>query len=83
MMSATIAAIILLLAGCCVTVNGCPISESPKGSCCAISGGSEPFKFSPNGISRSGVYNISNFFGDCQSWVYGYTVMLLLGVEAD
>ena len=55
-MSATIA---VILAGCSVVVSGCPIPESPNGSCCDISGGSEPFKFSTNAISRSGVYDIS------------------------
>ena len=67
-----IAVIISLLAGCSVAVSGCPIPESPNVSCCDISGGSEPFKFGPNAISRSGVYNISNFCGDCERWAYGY-----------
>ena len=68
----TYTAIILLLTGCSFVARGCPIPVPLNGSCCETR--SEEFKFSTkfNAISKSRVYNISNFCGDCGHWADGY-----------
>ena len=68
-MTATVAAIItVLLVMCSITVGACPIPGSLNGSCCGIK--SDEFQFSIS--SKSHVYNISNFCGDCEHWANGY-----------
>ena len=57
-MSATI--IILLLF--CSIADGCPIINIVNGSCCEIRSHSFKFLFA----SKSRVYNITNFCGDCE-----------------
>ena len=62
-MGTTFAAIIALLSIVhSVAAGGCPISSPLNGSCCEIRG-NEAFKFSTHIISKSDVYNISNFCG--------------------
>jgi len=67
----SITVIILLLVGCSFTVSGCPIPGSLNGSCCDVRG-NEAFKFSTHIMSKSGVYNVSNFCGECGYWADGY-----------
>ena len=58
------ATIIILLVFCLatVTVDGCPIADTINGTCCEIT--KKAFKFSLS--SKSRVYNITNFCGDCE-----------------
>jgi len=71
-MGTTFAAVIALLCAVySIAVGGCPISSPLDGSCCEIRG-NEAFKFSTHIISKSGVYNISNFCGECGYWADGY-----------
>jgi len=70
-MGAVITVIILLLALCSVVVNCCPIlTSNVNGSCCDIQE-KQIFKFTTY-VSKSRVYNISNFCGNCQHWADGY-----------
>ena len=48
-------------------VDGCPVVVSVNGSCCEIK---NDFKFSLQ--LASGIYNITNFCGNCQSVAQGY-----------
>ena len=50
-------------------VDGCPTACSVNGSCCEITS-IEDFKFSLKRMS--GIYNITNFCGNCKSVVQGY-----------
>ena len=52
-------------------VDGCPVVVSVYGSCCDIKS-NDDFKFSLQPASMSGVYNITNFCGDCKSVAQGY-----------
>jgi len=65
-MSTTI--ILLTVVGYSVVAKSCPIPGSVNGSCCGIT--SEEFQFSIS--SKSRIYNISNFCGDCSLWAEGY-----------
>ena len=60
--------IILLALSFVAIVGGCPIVTSVNGSYCGIS--SNEFKFST--MVKSGVYNITNFCGDCEQVAEGY-----------
>ena len=51
-------------------VDTCPIVKSINGSCCEVESKSQRFKFST--ISKSHVYNITNFCGDCEAAAEGY-----------
>ena len=51
-----------------VMVDACPMVASINGSCCEIK--SNEFKFSTS--SKSRVYNITNFCGDCEAVAEGY-----------
>ena len=64
------ATIIILLLFCLATVvvDGCPIVSTVNGTCCEIR--SNAFKFST--ISKSRVYNITNFCGYCEEVAEGY-----------
>ena len=67
-MSTTI--ISLLVVGIVIyAVDGCPVYLSVNGSCCEIKSNDE-FKFSLGTIS--GIYNITNFCGNCKSVAQGY-----------
>ena len=50
-------------------VDGCPVVFSVNGSCCEIKSNDE-FKFSLN--TMSGIYNITNFCGNCKMIAQGY-----------
>ena len=52
-------------------VDGCPVVISVNGSCCEIKSDDE-FKFSLQTTSLSGIYNITNFCGNCKSVAQGY-----------
>ena len=62
------AIILLAIAGYLIVAKSCPIPGSVNGSCCEIT--SEEFQFSIS--SKSRIYNISNFCGDCSLWAEGY-----------
>ena len=51
-------------------VDGCPVVLSVNGSCCEIKS-YDDFKFTLQ-ASMSGIYNITNFCGNCQSVAQGY-----------
>ena len=51
-----------------VLVDACPIGTSINGSCCVVK--SNEFKFSASTKSR--VYNITNFCGDCEAVAEGF-----------
>ena len=51
-----------------LVVDACPIVTSINGSCCEVK--SNEFKFSVS--TKSGVYNITNFCGDCEAVAEGY-----------
>jgi len=59
---------IILLVFCLATVivDGCPIITTVYGTCCEI----KSFKFTT--ISKSRIYNITNFCGDCEEVAEGY-----------
>ena len=61
-------AIIIILLVFCSIVDGCPIINTVNGSCCEIK--SNSFKFSS--VSKTRVYNITNFCGDCEEVAEGY-----------
>ena len=61
------ATIITLIALGIMLVDACPIVTSVNGSCCELK--SNAFKFP---TSKSRVYNITNFCGDCQLTAEGY-----------
>ena len=61
------ATIITLIALGIMLVDACPIVTSVNGSCCELK--SNAFKFS---TSKSRVYNITNFCGDCEVTAKGY-----------
>ena len=69
-MSVPVITILTLLVGCVIGTSGCLIPKTLSGSCCDIRG-TESFKFS-TAKSISGIYNISNFCGDCRRWANGY-----------
>ena len=55
-------------------VGGCPVTPvviNVNGSCCEIKS-SDDFKFSLSSQVMSGVYNITNFCGNCKSVAQGY-----------
>ena len=54
-------------------VDSCPviISTSVNGSCCEVKSNDE-FKFSVQTTILSGIYNITNFCGNCKSVAQGY-----------
>ena len=62
------ATIITLIALGIILVDACPIVTSVNGSCCKVK--SNNFKFSTSTKSR--VYNITNFCGDCEAVAEGY-----------
>ena len=69
--------VIMLLVFCLVAVivDGCSISSDDccniiNGSCCGII--YNKFKFSTIYINRSGIYNITNFCGNCKHAAEGY-----------
>ena len=62
------ATIITLIALGIMLVDACPIVTSLNGSCCEVK--SNKFKFSTSTKSR--VYNITNFCGDCEAVAEGY-----------
>ena len=62
------ATIITLIALGIMLVDACPIVTSVNGSCCEVK--SNKFKFSTSTKSR--VYNITNFCGDCEVAAEGY-----------
>ena len=61
--------IILVVGIVTYAVDGCPVVFSVNGSCCEIKSNDE-FKFSLQTIS--GIYNITNFCGNCKSVAQGY-----------
>ena len=65
------AIILVMLVLCLATVDSCPIVNTVNGSCCEIrSNNIVAFKFST--VSKSRVYNITNFCGDCEEVAEGY-----------
>ena len=64
------ATIITLIALGITLVDACPIVTSINGSCCEVKSKSPRFKFSTS--SKSRVYNITNFCGDCEASAEGY-----------
>ena len=60
-------AIILIVLGI-VVADACPVVTPINGSCCEVK--SNEFKFSTS--SKSRVYNITNFCGDCEAVAGGY-----------
>ena len=69
-MSVPVVNILTLLVGRVIGNRDCSIPKTLSGSCCEVRG-TESFKFS-NAESISGIYNISNFCGDCRRWANGY-----------
>ena len=61
------AAVIVIVVGI-VVVDACPVVTSINESCCEVK--SDVFKFSTS--SKSRVYNITNFCGDCEAVAEGY-----------
>ena len=53
------------------TVDGCPVIISINGSCCEIKS-NDDFKFSLQATLMSGIYNITNFCGNCKSVAQGF-----------
>ena len=68
-------AIIAVLLLFCSIVDGCLTVNTVNGSCCEIK--SNSFKFSS--VSKSHVYNISNFCGDCEEVAEGYCDVVTAG----
>ena len=66
-MSTTIISI-LVVGIAMYAIDGCPVVVNVNGSCCEIR--DHDFKFSLQTVS--GVYNITNFCGNCKSVVRGY-----------
>ena len=68
MLAMSTAIISILVVGIVIyAVDGCPVVVSVNGSCCEIK---SDFKFSLQLIS--GIYNITNFCGNCKSVAQGY-----------
>ena len=66
------AIILILVVGIVIyAVDGCPVVVSVNGSCCEIKS-YDDFKFSLQAASMSGIYNITNFCGNCKSLPQGY-----------
>ena len=68
-------AIIIILLLFCSIANGCPIINNVNGSCCEIKSNSLKFLFA----SKSRVYNIINFCGDCEEVAEGYCDGVAIG----
>ena len=69
MLAMSTAVISILVVGIVIcAVDSCPVVLSVNGSCCEIKSNDE-FKFSL--VTLSGVYNITNFCGNCESVAQG------------
>ena len=64
--------IIMLIALGIMLVDACPIITSVNSSCCKVKDVNSKFKFAISPKSRSRVYNITNFCGDCEAVAEGY-----------
>ena len=70
MLAMSTAIIAILVVGIVIyAVDGCPVVVSVNGSCCEIKS-NEDFKFSLKRMS--GIFNITNFCGNCRAVAQGY-----------